>query len=99
MTNLIQLCNQSRSELKEYTWEKVEWSWERYGDTIRLTSKLMNIQTNRQFQLDEEGYTRKQWFWKNCLAAQTDLLERLNFIWMATHGMLDDPPDGVEINI
>jgi len=92
--------------LTESKWVKVEWSVEQYGSIIRLTSTLKgdmilnNLKTNRQFNLNEYGDSvekQKAYFVEQMNAAEQDLLSRLEFIYKALTGKLDDPPEGIEI--
>lgn len=93
----VQFSN--KSDVKPF-WETVEWSVEQYGSTIRLTSKIRHLETSRMFQLNELGddiEKQKQYFLEQMDAAKNDLITRLEFIFMAMRGDLDDDVDGVEI--
>jgi len=88
------------------TWVEIQWSVEQYGSIIRLTSTLKgakivnNLQTHRQFNLNEHGESiekQKAYFIEQMEAAEQDLFSRLDFIWKALTGRLDDPLEGVEI--
>lgn len=77
----------------------VEWSYKQFGSTIMLTSKLdvpfqkSALITNRMFRLNEMGedeFDKQKYFWDQMQAAQQDLISRLEFIWQAANGDLDD---------
>ena len=78
----------------------MEWSLEQYGSTIRLTSKLRHLETSRMWQLTGGGESieeQKQYFLQQMDAAKNDLITRLEFIYMAMRGDLDDDVNGIEI--
>lgn len=94
-----QLQFSNKSDVKPF-WDTVEWSLEQYGATIRLTSKLRHLSTSRMWQLTGGGESiqeQKQYFLQQMEEAKNDLITRLEFIYMATRGDLDDDIDGVEI--
>lgn len=93
----VQFSN--KSDVKPF-WETVEWSVEQYGSTIRLTSKIRGLTTSRMWRLDEHGddiEKQKAYFLEQMDAAKNDLITRLEFIFMAMRGDLNDDVDGVEI--